>query len=84
MSYRLTYTQKSLKDIAKLDRIVKKLIAKKLLEFEKDPLKFSEPLKESKFGKRRFRIGDYRVTFDIENREIVILRVGHRREIYKS
>ena len=84
MSYRLTYTQRSLKDIAKLDRIVKKRIARKLLDFQKDPLKFSEPLKEYKFGKRRFRIGNYRVAFDIEGKEIVILRIGHRREIYKG
>lgn len=84
MRYRLTYTQRSLKDIAKLDRIVKKRIAAKLLNFEKDPLKFSEPLKESKFGKRRFRVGDYRVTFDIEGEKIVILRIGHRRQIYKG
>ena len=83
MIYRLTYTQRSLKDIAKLDRIVKRRIAAKLLDFEKDPLKLSEPLKESKFGQRRFRVGNYRITFDIEGEEIVILRIGHRREIYK-
>jgi mRNA interferase RelE/StbE len=34
-------------------------------------------------GEYRFRIGDYRVIFDIEGNEIVVLRVGHRREIYK-
>ena len=84
MKYRLTYTRRSIKDIAKLDRIVKKRIAKRLLDFEKEPFKLSEHLKDYKFGKRRFRIGDYRVTFDIEDEEIVILRVGHRRKIYKS
>lgn len=84
MKYILTFTQRSLKDLEKLDRIVKKRIAKKLLEFEREPLKHSEPLKEFKFGKRRFRIGDYRLTFDIEDEEIVILRIGHRREIYKG
>ncbi|MFZ6016134.1 MAG: type II toxin-antitoxin system RelE family toxin [Nitrospirota bacterium] len=26
---------------------------------------------------------DYRVIFDIEGKDIVILRVGHRKEIYK-
>lgn len=83
MKFQLTYTERSLKDFSKLDRVIKKRIGKKLLDFEKDPIKFSEPLTESKFGKRRFRVGDYRVTFDIEQKEIVILRIGHRREIYK-
>jgi len=84
MKFQLTYTQRSLKDLAKLDRVVKKRISKKLAEFEKDPMEYSEPLKESKFGQRRFRVGDYRITFDIESEEIVILRIGHRREIYKG
>ncbi len=83
MTYRLTYTKRSLKDISKLDRIVKKRIAAKLIDFQKDPLKFSEPLKKYKFGERRFRVSNYRITFDIEGKEIVILRIGHRREIYK-
>ena len=30
------------------------------------------------------RIGDYRVIFDIEDKEIVVLRVGHRRDIYRK
>jgi mRNA interferase RelE/StbE len=34
-------------------------------------------------GAYRFRIGDYRVVFDLEGDEIVILRVGHRRDIYR-
>ena len=29
------------------------------------------------------RIGDYRVIFDIEGNDIVVLRAGHRKEIYK-
>ena len=84
MRFKLTYTQRSVKDISKLDRIIRKRIAKKLLDYSVDPSKHSEPLKESKFGKRRFRIGEHRIVFDIEGNEIVILRVGHRREIYKG
>lgn len=38
---------------------------------------------QSVLGSYRFRIGDYRVVFDLEGDQIVILRVGHRREIYK-
>ncbi len=36
-----------------------------------------------KIGTYRFRIGDYRVIFDIYGEDIVILRIGHRRSIYK-
>lgn len=38
---------------------------------------------DPKIGTYRFRTGDYRVIFDIEGKDIVILRAGHRKEIYK-
>jgi mRNA interferase RelE/StbE len=34
-------------------------------------------------GSYRFRIGDYRVIFDVEGANLIVLRVGHRREIYR-
>lgn len=36
-------------------------------------------------GEYRIRVGNYRVVYDIEDDELVILvlRVGHRREIYR-
>jgi len=40
-------------------------------------------LTDDRLGSYRFRIGDYRVIFDIEGDEIVVLRVGHRKDIYK-
>jgi len=36
------------------------------------------------FGTYRFRIGDYRVIFDIEDDQIIVLRIGHRREVYRN
>jgi mRNA-degrading endonuclease RelE of RelBE toxin-antitoxin system len=35
-----------------------------------------------KLGSYRFRIGDYRVIFDLEKEDMVILRIGNRLEIY--
>lgn len=39
---------------------------------------------DSTLGSYRFRVGNYRVIFDIEKDEIVILNVGKRDEIYKD
>ena len=49
-----------------------------------DPLKHAEKLTESKIGEYRFRIGDYRVIFALEGDEIVVLRAGHRKDIYRK
>lgn len=71
--------------IRKFEKSIQERIIKKLhfyLNYS-NPLEFAESLKNSKYGNWRFRIGDYRVVFDIESDKIVILKVGHRNEIYK-
>lgn len=83
MSYRLVYTQKAVKDINSLDAGVKKRIGKTLLRFKENPLQYAESMIDSELGDYRFRIGDYRVFFDIEGNDIVVLRAGHRKSVYK-
>ena len=83
MSHRLLYTHRAVKDIEKLDPQIKERIGKTLFRYEHNPLKYAEKLTQPSIGSYRFRIGDYRVVFDLEGEEIVVLRVGHRREIYK-
>lgn len=72
-----------MRDIERFDPKTKDRIGKTLLRYEKDPVRHAEKLTQSALGSYRFRIGDYRVVFDLEGEEIVVLRVGHRREIYK-
>jgi mRNA interferase RelE/StbE len=83
MSHELVYTRKAIKDLQRLDPEVKKRIGKTLLRYQENPLSHAERLTDPALGSFRFRIGDYRIIFDLEGNEIVILRVGHRREIYK-
>lgn len=83
MSYRLVYTDRAAKDIQSLHPQVRERVRKTLLRYESDPLSYAERLTQPTLGTYRFRIGDYRIVFDLEGEEIVVLRVGHRREIYK-
>jgi len=77
---------KAAKEIEKLPPQIRKRVLKKLKFYssQKNPLRFAEKLKDRKFGEYRFRIGDYRVLFDVEDRRIIILKVGHRKNIYKD
>ncbi len=84
MSYKLVYTRRAEKDIRKLDPSISHQISKALLKLQDNPLELSEKLTNPEIGTYRFRTGDYRVVFDIEGKDIVILRVGHRKEIYKK
>lgn len=83
MAYRLVYTDRAVKDIKKLDIVARRRLKKFLEKLALSPLNHSTKLIDPKIGEYHFRIGDYRVTFDLVGKEIVILRVGHRREIYR-
>jgi mRNA interferase RelE/StbE len=83
MNYNLVYTRRADKDIKKRDSAVKRHIGAAILKLRSSPLEHSEKLTDTKIGQYRYRIGDYRVIFDIEGKDIVILRVGHRRGIYR-
>lgn len=84
MKYNLLYTRRAEKDIKKLDPFTKNHVGKSLLKLQNNPSLYSEKLINPEIGTYRFRIGDYRVIFDIEGKDIVILRVGHRKDIYKK
>ncbi len=84
MSYKLVYTRTAFSDVKKLDPVARKRIKKRIEEFLKDPIRTAKRLTSSSIGDYRWRIGNYRVVFDLDKNIIVILRVGHRREIYKK
>lgn len=83
MKYTLVYSKHALRDIKKLDYSVKKRLKEILERFSKNPLFYAEKLTNPKIGNYRFRLGTYRIIVDISDGQITILRVGHRREIYR-
>lgn len=81
--YQILFTQRALRDLEGIGQDTKTRIGTKLKEYTSEPLKYARKLIDPKIGTYRFRIGDYRVVFDIDNENIIILRIGHRKEIYK-
>ena len=83
----VSYVQSAIEDITSLDgsakKIIKKAIEEKLMV---DPLKFGHPLKRNLSGLFRLRVGDYRIIYQIHKQEVlvVVIKVGHRREIYED
>lgn len=84
MSYRLTYTLKAAKDISKLPKDIKDRIKKSLEKYVENPFLYARKMVDTSFGTYRFRIGDYRVIFDVKDDELIILRVGHRSKVYRD
>lgn len=79
------FTKTSLRRFKKQPRDVQIRIIEKLDYFcsQDNPLDFAEPLTHSSLGQYRFRIGDYRVSFDVEGEILVIHDVDHRKDIYR-
>ncbi|MBC2707739.1 MAG: type II toxin-antitoxin system RelE/ParE family toxin [ANME-2 cluster archaeon] len=81
--YNVVFTRRSLKDLENIDKYIQNRIAVKLKEYTKEPQKHGKKLINHKIGTYRFKIGDYRIIFDIDKDTIVVLRIGHRKGIYK-
>lgn len=83
-AYRYVFTPAAKKDLDKLPPSIKRTVGLKLKEYldSGDPLHFAKRLIDLKIGTYRFRVGDYRVAFDVEGERITILRLRNRREIY--
>jgi mRNA interferase RelE/StbE len=83
--YEIVFSELALKDIQVLDKITKKRVLVKLQYFvEHDrPLDFAKHLTNYVQGEYRWRVGNFRIIFDLEDETIVVLRIQHRSEVYK-
>ena len=89
MKYKVEFTQRALKDLKKLDRPTAALILgwiRKNLENCENPRLHGKGLTANRSGQWRYRVGDYRLLAEISDNTItiLILNVGHRREIYEQ
>jgi mRNA interferase RelE/StbE len=84
--YQLVFAASAKKDIDKLDSLTKQRVAKKLKYFlqQEDPIAYARPLVHSSIGSYRFRVGHYRITFDIKGKDLQVVSIKHRREVYRT
>lgn len=81
------FAEKAKKEFLKLDRQVQKQIQSFILKLQKmeDPRSTGKALTGNFAGMWRYRTGDYRLVCLIEADKIIItiLRIAHRKEVYK-
>jgi mRNA interferase RelE/StbE len=83
---KLILSKEAEKNFRKLQHNIQTKIYGKLKYYSQksDPPSYAKRLTNYSSGKFRFRIGDYRATFDVENDVIYILKIQHRRDIYRN
>ena len=83
MSYKIAFKKSVARDLKKIDNDQADRIFKKIEE-ELPEKAESFPVLTGKFsGLRKFRVGDYRVVYSIMGNTALILRIKHRRKVYK-
>ena len=73
------------KDLPKIPRNIQLRIKKAIeLRLLRDPVSSGGPLRKSLKGYRKLRVGDYRIIYRIEKSDILIFKIGHRKEVYRK
>ena len=83
MEYRPVYHHEIPGDLADIPANIKQRIRKAIeTRLLIDPVNYGLPLRKSLQGHRKLRVGDYRIIYRIQDKEIVILKIGHRKDVY--
>jgi mRNA interferase RelE/StbE len=87
LAWSIEYDRGALKDLKKLDRAIQREILDYMdsrVATADDPRHFGKPLRASKFGLWRYRVRDYRIICELQEKRLVVLvvAVGHRSTIY--
>ena len=82
MAFEIVYKKNVRKDLARLPKAAARRILRKI-ETDLSARADDYPALSGQFaGLRKLRVGDYRVIFAILEKRAIVLRIGHRRDIY--
>lgn len=82
MSFGVEWTESAVRDLDKLELLLRRRIFKKVDEFANSG-NFHSAKRMSGYDKTyRLRVGNYRAIFEIKEGVIFVLKIGHRGKIY--
>ncbi|MCG6534751.1 MAG: type II toxin-antitoxin system RelE/ParE family toxin [Syntrophales bacterium LBB04] len=84
MAYNVVYKKSVHRDLKKLSKAeVSRILDQIEQELTKKPESYTV-VKGQFAGLRKHRIGDYRVIYALVGTDILVLRIGNRRDVYKG
>jgi mRNA interferase RelE/StbE len=89
LAWQIKFDADALKELRKLDKPIQvRLVGflRRRVSLLEDPRSIGEALSGDKLGQFwKYRVGDWRLVCDIQDQRITVrvLRIGHRREVYK-
>lgn len=88
-SWTVEFDDRARRELRKLDAKTQQSILRYLRERiagKPDPRRFGKPLRRNLAGLWRYRVEDYRLICRLEDERVVVLvlQIGHRREVYED
>ena len=71
------------RDLRRLDAQMHRRVLEALERLQENPHQGNQ-LTDVTIGAWRIRVGDYRIRYDIEDDQVLLYRVRHRRDIYRE
>ena len=81
--YRILPTHHFQRDFDRLDAQIQRRMLEAIERIRENPLQ-GLLLRNKKIGRRKWRVGDYRIRYDISGNDVILHFVKHRREIYRD
>ena len=86
MSYRIVLKKSAAKCLKKIPKVDQKRIADKIDSLAECPTNQETTKMKGNNPFHRVRVGDYRIIYEIQDEVLIILivKIGHRRDIYRN
>lgn len=86
MPYQVELSNRALRDLKGLDKPIQKRVAAAIDALASDPRPPGCQKMEGLEKAFRVRVGDFRIIYQVHDRilRVLVLKVGHRREVYRS
>ncbi|MGA3326320.1 MAG: type II toxin-antitoxin system RelE/ParE family toxin [Terriglobia bacterium] len=85
MPYSIRFTACAQRDFSALDKTVQQRLRRHIDRLRENPFPPGAKKLHAEEPYYRIRVGDYRVVYQVEGRQLVIIvvKIGHRREVYR-
>ncbi len=80
---KIEFQESAKKDLKKLDKSIAQKILLQIKNLENYPELSNIKKLKNIYPPLRYRIGDYRVLFEVLDKVIVVIHIKHRKEAYK-
>ena len=85
-AYRIAFTPRAQRDLASLDTLTRRRIARRIEALSTDPRPPGAEMLKGGAGELRLRVGDWRVIYVTRHDELLVLviKIGHRGDVYRA